>query len=177
MITSEGSMASMVANGKPFWIVVSFVLVADSLNILLDLYVVNHLLAWKFFRTKIDWLNRQLKRLFIRVKKAWLKVIVFLPWIKSVSTWPANGFSNPFDYVQDRINGIKHNPSKAGYGAIAFLGLMPRVPFFIIGGVSVAVFIIRFKKYGLKAWLIMFGAIIVRTAIWLGSLYGLFSIF
>jgi len=168
MLSSEASSTTMYAQSQPFRVIIGYVIAADLCGIMIDLFVVNRLIAWKFFKSKIDWLSKQLKALF-RILRGWIP-------LSRKKSRIASQFYIPFDVVRNHINDIKKNPSKVGLGGVMILAAIPRLPFMIVGGVSLGVFIIKYNRLGYLGWIALGIGIIGRTSFWLGSLYGVGSI-
>jgi len=176
MISFEATTTTMIANGRPFWQIIILIIVADACNILLDLFIVKWILKWQSLRNKIDWLSRQGKRFWLRIKSFLRQIFFWLPGIHP-SKDSTNGWINYLDGWNRKLEDYKKNPTKAGYSAIFLLSLMPRIPLMVVGGVSIAVFIIRYNRFDYRGWLTLFLGMGLRTIIWLSSMYGLISIF
>lgn len=176
MVSFEATTTTLIASNKPFWYIIILVIVADSCNITLDLFVIRGLLSSKFLRSKIDWISRQGKRFWQKIKLLFTNIF---PWVSGVSinNRAVNGIYGYLDVWRNHINGYKKNPTKAGYGAIFILSVAPRIPFLVFGGVSIAIFIIRYNKFDYRAWLVLILAITIRTSVWLAMMYGIISFF
>lgn len=163
MLFFEASATSMVANHKPLLEILIFLAVADVGNVLVDLYAINRLLSWRLTRQWIDGLNRLLKKLRGIVSRR-------RPGRNS------NGLMDHINAWQSHVQDIKKNPSKAGLITVLILAAMPRIPFMILGGVSLAILVLRFNRFGWRGWAALVVGIAIRTAYWLVLSYGLISI-
>jgi len=86
---------------------------------------------------------------------------------------------NPFKRINNQLNEIKNNPSKFGLLAIYLISICPRIPPWppFPGGVAIAIFLIRYNKYGYIAWIALGCGIITRHAFTIGSVFGISSFF
>ncbi len=166
ILSSEASSLALYNQEKMLWIIISYIIIADTVCIFFDLFIVNKLMAWKFFKYKVDWVSKQLNYVLKWIKNLWL--------FKRIKSFFSNGIA---DSINDYINDIKKNPSKAGIGAVAILGAIPRLPFMMVGGVSLAVFFIKYNRLGYRGWIALTIGIITRNSFWLASIYGVSSIF
>lgn len=163
MYWSEASVSTMVATGRPFWEIVFFILLADGLIITGEILVYAPVLAWRRSKGIFDWLTWQLKKLLM------------LP-LRPLSHYSPR-FQRWLDRLEARFSGYHKNPGTVGLGVLFLLGLVPRIPGMVVGGVSIAVFALRYNKTGFPGWIALISAILLRHGFWLGAQYGLWSLF
>ena len=61
MISAEYGAARMYAQGKSFWAIVLLIYVSDTINLILDLFIINRLLAWQWSRKIVETFNQWAK--------------------------------------------------------------------------------------------------------------------
>lgn len=180
MLSSEIGGYRMYEEGIIISFIVGRLLFADVCNVFIDLYVANFLLTLKFVKTLVKFFSRlwdgffrDLRKVKEFVRSIWRR---FRVWLDERGFLRPRAFpkvSVPVGVIQNHLNGIAHDPGKAKLRTLFWLCQIPKfIPFpGVPGGVGVAVFVIRYNKYGFKGWLILSGGILVRTATWICIYY------
>jgi len=136
--------------------------------VFIDIYLINILLNFRWFKRLLGFFSRWGKAMLAIIKK-------FFIWLGDhIIPKRFHKHTKQIANLTNHMNGYAKNPSRGTKWTLFWLCLIPKplpIPG-VPGGVAIAILVQKYNKFSYKGWLIIASAILIRNCCFLALLYG-----